>query len=78
MQVLDGSIPFLLGCGVECFASLFEQVGEVAAFCLEVGQELLSVSIFYPVMVLEGPSCGSGKLSFGNGWIVEVSLVGRG
>ncbi len=60
MQALDGSVPFFLGCGGECFASLFEQVSEVAAFCLEVGQELLSVSIFCVVMVLEGLSRVSG------------------
>ncbi len=37
LQVLDSGVPFFLGCGGECFASLFEQVSEVAVLCLEVG-----------------------------------------
>lgn len=72
------SIPFFLGCGGECFAPLLEQVKEVAALCLEVVQERLSVSIFYSELVLEGLSCVSGKLSFGHGRIVEESSMRRG
>ncbi len=71
MQALDSSIPFFPGGTGIGLASLLEQVIEIAAFCLEVGQELLPVSILYLEMVLEGLSRASGKLSFGHGRIVE-------
>ncbi len=78
MQALDSSIPFFPGGTGIGLASLLEQVIEIAAFCLEVGQELLPVSILYLEMVLEGLSRASGKLSFGHGRIVEESSMRRG
>ena len=77
MQALDSSIPFFPGGSGIGLASLLEQVIEIAAFCLKVGQERLPVSILYPEMVLEGLSRASGKLALRHGRIVEESFVGR-